>query len=109
MTQYQQARKQQQVQQQEQKNKEDEAKWLNPETRQKHIDKIKSDGAAAPKFLAKNKDWNTPGVFPEMWQKRLKVDRDGEPLKEHPLKNKQATELARFWLWTKIVKNTLPL
>ena len=86
-------------QEQERQKKEQEgAKWLEPQKRQEWIDKIKEKGAKHP-FL-KGGDWETPGVFPKFWQDRLKVDRDGNPLKDYPLKKAANALSDNFWGWS---------
>ena len=60
-----------------------DAEYLKPETRRKWIDKIKQDGAKSPIPTLSTK----PGVFPKMWQERLKVDEKGNPHPTHPVVN----------------------
>jgi hypothetical protein len=76
---YEKVLKQQQEQEAARKRKEDRAKWMNPETRKSWIEKIKEHGAKSP-IPGQGPDFDTPGVFPRMWQDKLEVDHRGNPL-----------------------------
>ena len=84
------------------------AEYMEPAARRRWIDKIKQEGAKAPIPALATK----PGVFPPMWQLRLKVDERGEPHPDHPLKdteksemtNKTARRVASLWLRMIIAK-----
>lgn len=77
-----------------QRKKENDARYLEPDARQKWIDKIKERGVISPIPGAGTK----PGVFDRMWQHRLKVDERGNSLPSHPFKKKSA-EVPDFWTW----------
>jgi hypothetical protein len=58
-------------------------KYLEPDTRRKHIERIKEHGFKSPI----PGDSTKPGVFPRYWQTLLKVDERGNALPDYPFED----------------------